>query len=47
MMQFINLAGLKAVDSLVLIGRGQRELIIEDRQIGKIVIAIDTILNQN
>ncbi|KAL8154941.1 hypothetical protein AgCh_000345 [Apium graveolens] len=38
--------GLKALDSLVLIGRGQRELIIGDRQIGKIAIAIDTILNQ-
>ncbi|WMV46531.1 hypothetical protein MTR67_039916 [Solanum verrucosum] len=38
--------GLKAVDSLVPIGRGQRELIIGDRQTGKTVIAIDTILNQ-
>ncbi|VAI36574.1 unnamed protein product [Triticum turgidum subsp. durum] len=38
--------GLKAVDSLVPIGRGQRELIIEDRQTGKTAIAIDTILNQ-
>ncbi|KAK0607962.1 hypothetical protein LWI29_023328 [Acer saccharum] len=38
--------GLKAVDSLVPIGRGQRELIIRDRQTGKIAIAIDTILNQ-
>nr|GEU35259.1 ATPase alpha subunit, chloroplastic [Tanacetum cinerariifolium] len=37
---------LKAVGSLVPIGRGQRELIIEDRQTGKIAIAIDTILNQ-
>ncbi|RYR73356.1 hypothetical protein Ahy_A02g007714 isoform A [Arachis hypogaea] len=39
--------GLKAVDSLVPIGRGQRELIIGDRQTGKTAIAIDTILNQN
>ncbi|OIV96954.1 hypothetical protein TanjilG_00536 [Lupinus angustifolius] len=39
-------SGLKAVDSLVPIGRGQRELIIGDRQIGKTAIAIDTILNQ-
>ncbi|VFQ93858.1 unnamed protein product [Cuscuta campestris] len=39
-------AGLKAVDSLVPIGRGQRELIIGDRQTGKTAIAIDTILNQ-
>jgi proton translocating ATP synthase F1 alpha subunit len=38
--------GLKSVDSLVPIGRGQRELIIGDRQIGKTAIAIDTILNQ-
>ncbi|CAK9166533.1 unnamed protein product [Ilex paraguariensis] len=38
--------GLKAVDSLVPIGRGERELIIGDRQIGKTVIAINTILNQ-
>ncbi|XP_061345027.1 ATP synthase subunit alpha, mitochondrial-like [Gastrolobium bilobum] len=38
--------GLKAVDSLVPIGRGQRELIIGDRQTGKTTIAIDTILNQ-
>ena len=38
--------GLKAVDSLVPIGRGQRELIIGDRQTGKSAIAIDTILNQ-
>ena len=37
--------GLKAVDSLVPIGRGQRELIIGDRQTGKTAIAIDTILN--
>jgi len=38
--------GLKAVDSLVPIGRGQRELIIGDRQTGKSAVAIDTILNQ-
>ena len=38
--------GLKVVDSLVPISRGQQELIIGDRQIGKIPIAIDTILNQ-
>ena len=38
--------GLKAIDSLVPIGRGQRELIIGDRQTGKSAIAIDTILNQ-
>jgi proton translocating ATP synthase F1 alpha subunit len=38
--------GLKAVDSLVPIGRGQRELIIGDRQTGKTAIAIDTIINQ-
>jgi len=38
--------GLKSVDSLVPIGRGQRELIIGDRQTGKTAIAIDTILNQ-
>src|SRR5262249_20852108 len=38
--------GLKIVDSLVPIGRGQRELIIGDRQTGKTAIAIDTILNQ-
>ncbi|KAH0445472.1 hypothetical protein IEQ34_025429 [Dendrobium chrysotoxum] len=38
--------GLKAVDSLVPIGRGQRELLIGDRQTGKTAIAIDTILNQ-
>ncbi len=37
--------GLKAVDSLVPIGRGQRELIIGDRQTGKTAIAIDTIIN--
>ncbi len=39
-------SGLKAIDSLVPIGRGQRELIIGDRQTGKTAVAIDTILNQ-
>jgi len=38
--------GLKAIDALIPIGRGQRELIIGDRQTGKTAIAIDTILNQ-
>ncbi|CAF3630192.1 unnamed protein product [Rotaria sordida] len=38
--------GMKAVDSLVPIGRGQRELIIGDRQTGKTAVAIDTIINQ-
>lgn len=38
--------GIKAIDSMIPIGRGQRELIIGDRQIGKSTIAIDTILNQ-
>jgi F-type H+-transporting ATPase subunit alpha len=37
--------GLKSVDALVPIGRGQRELIIGDRQTGKTAIAIDTIIN--
>jgi F-type H+-transporting ATPase subunit alpha len=40
------LTGLKVVDSLVPVGRGQRELIIGDRQTGKTAIAIDTIINQ-
>jgi proton translocating ATP synthase F1 alpha subunit len=40
------MTGLKAVDSLVPIGRGQRELIIGDRQTGKTAVALDTILNQ-
>ncbi len=40
------LTGLKAIDSLVPIGRGQRELIIGDRQTGKTAIAIDTIISQ-
>src|SRR5436305_1182794 len=39
-------AGLKAIDSLVPIGRGQRELIIGDRQTGKTAVAIDAVLNQ-
>ncbi|NDG20980.1 MAG: F0F1 ATP synthase subunit alpha, partial [Proteobacteria bacterium] len=38
--------GLKAIDSLIPVGRGQRELIIGDRQTGKTAIAIDTIINQ-
>ncbi|MCC5886696.1 MAG: F0F1 ATP synthase subunit alpha [Gammaproteobacteria bacterium] len=38
--------GLKAIDAMVPVGRGQRELIIGDRQIGKTAIAIDTIINQ-
>ena len=40
------LTGLKAVDAMTAIGRGQRELIIGDRQTGKTAIALDTILNQ-
>ncbi|MCX7013121.1 MAG: F0F1 ATP synthase subunit alpha, partial [Candidatus Sumerlaeota bacterium] len=40
------MTGLKAIDSMTPIGRGQRELIIGDRQTGKTAIAIDTILNQ-
>jgi F-type H+-transporting ATPase subunit alpha len=39
--------GLKAIDSMIPIGRGQRELIIGDRQTGKTAIAIDTIINQS
>ena len=38
--------GIKAIDALLPIGRGQRELIIGDRQTGKTTIGIDTILNQ-
>jgi F-type H+-transporting ATPase subunit alpha len=38
--------GIKAIDAMIPIGRGQRELIIGDRQTGKTIIAIDTILNQ-
>ncbi len=40
------MTGLKAIDSMIPIGRGQRELIIGDRQTGKTTIAIDTIINQ-
>ena len=40
------MTGLKAVDSLVPVGRGQRELIIGDRQTGKTSIALDTLINQ-
>lgn len=40
------LTGYKIVDSMLPIGRGQRELIVGDRQTGKTTIAIDTILNQ-
>ena len=38
--------GIKAIDSMIPIGKGQRELIIGDRQTGKTAIAVDTILNQ-
>src|SRR5690606_19326563 len=38
--------GIKAIDAMVPIGRGQRELIIGDRQTGKTAVAIDTIINQ-
>ncbi len=38
--------GLKAIDSMVPVGRGQRELIIGDRQVGKTAVAVDTIINQ-
>ncbi|PWR44102.1 F0F1 ATP synthase subunit alpha, partial [Listeria monocytogenes] len=38
--------GLKAIDSMIPIGRGQRQLIIGDRKTGKTAIAIDTIINQ-
>ncbi len=37
--------GIKAIDSMTAIGRGQRELIIGDRQTGKTAVAIDTIIN--
>ncbi|MCZ2156142.1 MAG: F0F1 ATP synthase subunit alpha, partial [Bryobacterales bacterium] len=40
------MTGLKAIDSMIPIGRGQRELIIGDRQTGKTAIALDTIINQ-
>ena len=39
--------GLKAIDSMIPVGRGQRELIIGDRQTGKTAVIVDTILNQN
>ncbi|MDG1476576.1 MAG: F0F1 ATP synthase subunit alpha [Vicingaceae bacterium] len=39
-------SGIKAIDSMIPVGRGQRELIIGDRQTGKTVVAIDTIINQ-
>ncbi|NJN67587.1 MAG: alternate F1F0 ATPase, F1 subunit alpha [Chloroflexaceae bacterium] len=39
--------GLKAVDALIPVGRGQRELIVGDRQTGKTAVALDTIINQN
>ena len=38
--------GLKAIDAMIPIGRGQRELIIGDRQTGKTAVAVDTIINQ-
>jgi F-type H+-transporting ATPase subunit alpha len=38
--------GIKAIDSVIPLGRGQRELIIGDRQIGKTAIAVDTVINQ-
>ncbi|MCH3788362.1 F0F1 ATP synthase subunit alpha, partial [Campylobacter jejuni] len=38
--------GIKAIDSMVPIGRGQRELIIGDRQTGKTAVAVDTIISQ-
>ena len=38
--------GITAIDSMIPVGRGQRELIIGDRQTGKTAIAIDTIINQ-
>ena len=43
---FLLQTGIKAIDSLIPIGRGQRELIIGDRKTGKTTIAIDTIINQ-
>jgi F-type H+-transporting ATPase subunit alpha len=39
--------GIKSIDSMIPIGRGQRELIIGDRQTGKTAIALDTIINQH
>src|SRR6201985_2357495 len=38
--------GIKAIDAMIPIGRGQRELVIGDRQIGKTAVCIDTIINQ-
>ena len=38
--------GIKAIDAMIPIGRGQRELIIGDRQTGKTAVALDTIINQ-
>src|SRR5690606_20580666 len=38
--------GIKAIDAMIPIGRGQRELVIGDRQVGKTAVCIDTILNQ-
>jgi F-type H+-transporting ATPase subunit alpha len=38
--------GIKAIDALIPIGRGQRELIIGDRQTGKTAVIVDTIINQ-
>ena len=38
--------GIKAVDSMIPVGRGQRELIIGDRKTGKTAVALDTIINQ-
>src|SRR3546814_14323178 len=43
---FRSQTGIKAIDAMTPIGRGQRELIIGDRKTGKTVVAIDTILNQ-
>lgn len=40
------MTGIKAIDSMIPVGRGQRELIIGDRQVGKTAVAIDTIINQ-
>jgi len=40
------LTGLKAIDSMTPVGRGQRELIIGDRQIGKTAVAVDSIISQ-
>ena len=40
------LTGIKAIDSMIPVGKGQRELIIGDRQTGKTALAVDTIINQ-